>query len=323
MKRIVSVIVCVLLLVSLCACQKQESAPAPTEAPAAPTAAPAEPTAEPVAVATPEPVVAPEGIGSYADAYLLYRSVTTAMQEEVNRRLDAHNAVLEEKNPEGYFMDPAYLILVYMPFYTNGPTVGSALAAPDVAVAQEMMRAYWPDAVLQQLDENLYQADYTYSDLPENGGATHQCSCTWEFDPTAGSFRVIGYTDGVVSEFTEFIPQGKDTYLLYTMDDKALVTVTDGAVTELFHARMINEPPLDPFVGDVRTNSLMNYDFFPAVVADREWITEETNARYILTLRDGDMTYTGKLPEDVLSDDGSAKIGVTWTDAGNIVLENP
>lgn len=322
MKRIISLVLCLLLLVSLCACQKEESTPAPTQAPAPATEAPtAAPTAEPAA--TPEPVQAPEGIDSYADAYLLYRSVCTALQEEVNYRLDVHNTALEEANPEGYFMDPAYLILVYMPFYTNGPTVGSALAAPDAAMAQEMMRAYWPDAVLQQLDEHMYQADYTYSDLPENGGATHQCTCTWEFDPAAGSFRVTGYTDGMVTEFTEFIPQGNDTYLLYTMDDKALVTLADGAVTELYHAHMINEPALGEFVGDVRCNSLMSFDFFPAVVADKEWISQETNARYILTLRDGDMTYTGKLAEDILSEDGSAKIGVNWTDAGTIVLENP
>ena len=66
----------------------------------------------------------------------------------------------------------------------------------------------------------------------------------------------------------------------------------------------------------------MDYDFFPAVSADKRWITEESNARYIITLRDGAMTYTGKLSEDILSADGSAKIGVNWTDAGTISLEN-
>lgn len=322
MKRIVSLILCLLLLLSLCACQKSESAPTPTEAPApAATEVPAAPAEQPAA--TPESVAAPEGIGSYADAYLLYRSICTAMQDEVNLRLDAHNAALEEANPEGYFMDPGYLILVYMPFYTNGPTVGSALAEPRLDVAQELMRSYWPDAVLRQNDTNVFQADYTYSDLPENGGATHQCSCTWEFDPASGAFRVTGYTDGMVTEFTEFVPQGDDVYLLYTMDDKALVTYADGAVTGIYHARMINEPPLGEFVGDVRCNSLQNYDFYPAVTADKRWITEEADAQYILILRDDEMTYTGKLAQDVLSDDGSAKIGVTWTDAGTISLTNP
>ena len=319
MKRIISLVLCVLMLAGMCACQKAEEAPAPTATPA--------PTAEPAAVETeqpaaPEPVAAPEGIGSYADAYLLYRSICTAMQNEVNLRLDAHNATLENKNPEGFFMDPNYLILVYMPFYTNGPTVGSALAESRLDIAQEMMRSYWPDAILQQGGENIYQADYTYTDLPENGGATHACRCIWEYDPAAGSFRVTGYTDEIMTEFTEFIPQGNDTYLLYTMDDKALITYADGAVTELYHAHMINEPPLGEFVGDVRVNSLLDYDFFPSVVADKRWITEETNARYIITLRDGEMTYTGKLSEDILSEDGSAKIGVNWTDAGTISLEN-
>jgi len=319
MKRIVSLILCLLLLVSLCACQKSESAPAPTETPAPVISA--APTAQPTAA--PESVTAPAGIGSYADAYLLYRSICTAVQEEVNRRLDIHNAALEEKNPDSFFMDPSYLILVYMPFYTNGPTVGSALAEPQLDIAQELMRAYWPDAVLHQSGEHVFQADYTYTDLPENGGATHQCSCTWEFNPASGAFRVTGYTDGMVTEFTEFVPQGNDVYLLYTMDDKALVTYADGAVTELCHAHMINEPALGEFVGDVRCNSLQNYDFYPAVTADRRWITEEADAQYILTIRDGEMTYTGKLAQDVLSEDGSAKIGVTWTDAGTISLINP
>lgn len=315
MKRIVSLILCLLLLVSLCACQKAE--PAPAETPAA-TEAPAAPAEQPGP--TQEPIAAPEGIGTYADAYLLYRSLCNALQEEVGRRLDVHNAALEKDNPEGFFMDPSYLILVYMPFYTSGPTVGSALAAPTVDLAQELMRSYWPDAVLQQSGENVYQADYTYTDLPENGGATHNCRCIWEFDPSAGSFRVTGYTDEVMTEFTEFIPQGNDTYLLYTMEDKALVTYIGGTVTELYHAHMINEPALGEFAGDVRTNSLMSYDFFPTVAADKRWITEEIDAQYIITLRDDDMTYTGKLAEDVLSDDGSAKVGVNWTDAGTIAL---
>lgn len=320
MKRIISFILCVLLLASLCACQKAEPTPAPTESPAA-TAAPTAPAEQPGP--TQEPISAPAGIGSYADAYLLYRSICTAMQEEVGRRLDVHNAVLEKDNPEGFFMDPAYLILVYMPFHTSGPTVGSALAEPQTDIAQQLMRAYWPDAVLQQSAETVYQADYTYTDLPENGGAMHSCRCIWEFDPAAGSFRVTGYTDGVMTEFTEFIPQGGDTYLLYTMDDKALVTYADGAVTELYHAHMIHEQPMGEFPGDIRTNSLMSYDFFPSVAADKRWITEEPNARYIITLRDGSMTYTGKLAEDVLSEDGSAKVGMNWTDAGTIDLKNP
>ena len=72
MKRIISLVLCVLMLAGMCACQKAEEAPAPTATPA--------PTAEPAAVETeqpaaPEPVAAPEGIGSYADAYLLYRSI--------------------------------------------------------------------------------------------------------------------------------------------------------------------------------------------------------------------------------------------------------
>ena len=97
MKRIISLVLCVLMLAGMCACQKAEEAPAPTATPA--------PTAEPAAVETeqpaaPEPVAAPEGIGSYADAYLLYRSICTAMQNEVNLRLDAHNATLENKNQQ-------------------------------------------------------------------------------------------------------------------------------------------------------------------------------------------------------------------------------
>ena len=65
MKRIISLVLCGLMLAGMCACQKAEEAPAPTATPA--------PTAEPAAVETeqpaaPEPVSAPEGIGSYPDA---------------------------------------------------------------------------------------------------------------------------------------------------------------------------------------------------------------------------------------------------------------
>lgn len=320
MKRICSLILCLLLLLSLTACSKEETTPAPAET-AAPTPEAAA-TEIPAATQPPETTPAePAESGSYADAYLRYRSIYTAVQDEVNRRLDRHNAALEEKNPTGFFMDSGYLMLVYTPFYASGPAVGSALAEPQLEAAEALMRSYWPDAVLSADGDNVWSATYSYADPPEMGGTVHQCLCTWEYDPATGSFRVIGYTDGTMTEFTEFIPQGDDVYLLYSMTDKALVTYVDGAITELHHAHMINEQPLGDFAGDVRLNALLDYDFFPGVVADKRWITEEPNAQYIITIQNDTMTYSGKYRTNVPAEDGTTTL--TWADAGTITLLNP
>ena len=104
------------------------------------------------------------------------------------------------------------------------------------------------------------------------------------------------------------------------MADKVLLTYVGGNITELCHAHRINEAPLGAFAGDVRFCSLEEDDFFPDGKADREWIVNDENAEYILTLAKDEMVFTGKVAEDVLDQHGN-KIGVQWLEIDPITLQ--
>ena len=317
-RKRICLLLCAVLLLGLAACGAAGGTAEP--APAAPAPATAEPSAPaPAPAATEAPAPEPEGI-SYADAYSRYLAVFGALTDEVERRIETHNAVLENQYPDSYYMNSNYLMQVYIPFRTAYPALGSALTAADPEGALASIRVFYPDAELTVVGPGVYEADYTYVDKTSGEEVARQGRCTWECDGETGAFRVRAYLDGELTEFTEFIPQGENEYLIYTMTDKVLVTCVDSGVTALYHAHRISEPPLGTFPGDMRLCSLEEDDFFPAGTADRAWILEDPDAQYILTLETGDMVFTGRISQDVLDDAGN-KVAVLWQDIEPIRLE--
>ena len=300
-RKVLSVLLCVLLLVQFTACGGAK----PEAAEPAATSETAEAT--------------PAGDYTYAEAYMQYLAVCSALRSTVESRVETHNAILKSRSPDSYYMDPAYLMLVYTPFTTAYPALGSALGRDNLEGAQNALRETFPDAVLSSLDENSWQAIYTYLDKTSGQEVPRQGKCLWECDHALGSFRVRAYLDGELVEFTEFVPQGNDLYLLYTMTDKALVRCTAGEVPAFWHAHRISEPAMDAFPGDMRLCSLEEKDFFPAEAAIVSWITGDNNAQYVLTLENNAMTYTGRIAQDVLDRDG-VRIGVQWMDIDPITL---
>ena len=317
-RKSIGALLCAVLLLGLAACGAAPKTAEP--APAEPTPAPVEEvTAAPTAEPTPEPTPEPAGI-SYAEAYSRYLAVFGALADEVERRFEIHNAVLETRYPDSYYMNSSYLMQVYLPFRTAYPALGSALAEDQLDSALESIRVFYPDAELSVTGPGAYEAVYTYVDKTSGDEVERQGRCTWECDGKTGAFRVLAYLDGELVEFTEFVPQGDDVYLIYTMTDKVLVQCVDGGVTSLLHAHRISEAPLGTFPGDMRLCSLEEDDFFPDGVADEVWIRSDANAQYILTLEKGEMVFTAKVSQDVLDDTGN-KIGVLWQDIEPIHLE--
>lgn len=322
-----------ILLLSLCACggtaAGSEPAPAVTSEPAA-----AEPTAAPVeAASVPEATAEPVDDGmAYAEAYMNYLSVSSALTDEVSSRVDANNSVLESMNPDSYYMHSNYLMLVYVPFSTAYPGLMSGLSAANVDAAEDLLRQLWPDAVLTCTAPGCYEANYTYSDktgsevIERNGAVTvsgetveRAGSCIWECDGATGAIRVRAYLDGELVEFTEFVPQGNDLYLLYTMNDLALVKYVDGSVLSLYHAHRISEAALGSFPGDMRLFSLDNNDYFPAGTVEASSITEDPDCQYILVMENDTMTYYGQIAQDLL-DAESERVGIVWQSIDPIVL---
>lgn len=309
-RHFTALLLCAVLLLSLTACGG--SAPQATPAPAASA------TEAPAALASGR---------SYAEVYLKYLSVYGALLDEVERRTETHNAILERTYPDSYYMNSNYLMLVYVPFNTAYPALGSVLSDENVSAAQAALRTTFPDAKLTMTAPGRYEAEYTYNEYAYRDGASqvvaeHKGRCEWECDGEAESFRVRAWIDDELVEFTEFVPQGSDKYLLYTMTDLALVEYADGTVKSLLHEHRINDPALGSFPGDVRAWSLDAFDPFPRgqISADELKAEDGSDLQYVLTLENDAMTYTGKIAQDVLDAEGN-KTGVRWIAIDPIVFQ--
>ena len=125
-----------------------------------------------------------------------------------------------------------------------------------------------------------------------------------------------------MTEFTEFVPLGGSRYLLYTATDKAIVEYIEGEITAIWHAHRISEPAQGTFSGDMRLMSLAEQDFFPGEggsFSGTEWITDDADAQYVLTLQNGEMVYTGKIAQDIVDKDGN-RTGIVWQNITPITL---
>ena len=331
-KRFVCMFLTLILLLSLCACGSAETpasaAPAEEKLPVAETPVPVH--------ETPEATEAPAAFESelrYADAYALFAEVAEALAAEVNSRLDANNAALQAESPESYYMNSNYLMLAYAPFQTAYSELAAALTGADSTETEKTLTALFPDAVLTRTGEGSFEAVYTYPDKSasevreEDGTVTinekiteRAGKCVWDCDDASGAIRVRAYLDGELCEFTEFVPQGEDSYLLYSLTDLALVKYADGHILSLTHAHRISEAPLGAFPGDMRLYSPDTQDFFPNGTASSSVIKEDADAQYVFTLENDTMTYFGKVPQDLLSAEGE-RIGVSWQSIDPIILQ--
>ena len=300
-RRILLLLLCAAMILTLVGCGGAKQ-PSSSEATAAPAPAEAAPAGDPVSGVT------------YADAYMNYLTVYGALLDEVTRRLETHNAILESRYPDSYYMNSNYLMLVYAPFNTAYPGLGSGMAEDNVAAAQEVLRGSFPDALLNRTAPGCWEASYTYVDKTSGEAVDRKGRCVWECDGQRGSFRVRAWVDDALVEFTEFIPQGGDRYLIYTRTDRALVEYANGKLTGLWHAHRISDPPLGAFPGDMRLYTLEQYDPFPAqsyTAEDFLAMDQGDDVQYTLVLENDNMTYTGKIPQDRLDPQGW-KIGVGW-----------
>lgn len=308
-RRILSFILCAVLLLSLAACGSESAAQSTAESGEA-------------ASASGVSVTEADECITFAEAYVQFTSIYGALHNAVQTRIDAHNAQLASLYPDSYYMNSNYLLLVYAPFFTAYPSLGRELSADNLDASLTSLRETFPDAELTMTAVGRYEATYTYVDKTSGVEVDREGKCQWDCDGLTGAIRVRAYLDGELTEFTEFVPLGNDRYLLYTATDKAIVEYIEGEVTAIWHAHRISEAPQGLFPGDMRLMSLDEQDFFPgegASFSGTEWITDDADAQYVLTLVDGTMTYTGKIAQDSVDAEGN-RIGVSWQDIDPITL---
>ena len=306
-RRLIVLLLCAAMVLALAGCGGSKQ-PAQTEA----TAGPAEEVSSPDEVRS----------VTYAEAYMNYLTVYGALLDETSRRLETHNAILKNRYPDSYYMNSNYLMLVYAPFNTAYPALGSVMGEDNVSAAQAALRTTFPDAVLNRTAPGCWEATYTYVDKTSGQAVDRAGRCQWECDGSRGSFRVRAWVDDELVEFTEFIPQGIDRYLFYTRTDLALVEYANGALTGLWHTHRISDPPLGTFPGDMRLNTLEAYDPYPDgsyTYMDFTAADDHADVQYTLVLENDNMVYTGKIAQDRLDPQGN-KIGVNWIGIDPITL---
>ena len=243
----------------------------------------------------------------------------TALSDELERRIETHNSLLESRYPDSYYMNSSYLMQVYLPVRPVYPALGSVLADDNLDQARDALRTSFPDAELTMTEPGCYEAKYKYVDKTSGEEIPRMGRCVWECDGASGAFRVRAWLDNDMEEFTEFIPLGNDRYLIYTTTDKILVDYADGDVSALYFAHRISEPAQGDFPGDVRRCSLDDADYYPDGKPEKEWIVTDADALYVLTLEDGETVYSGKVGQDILDARGE-KVAVLWQDIDPIQL---
>ena len=305
-RTLILIFLCLALLLGLCACGGKNAQPGAAD------------SQHVSAVADEKPLDLADG-KSYAEIYMDYLAVYGALLDEVEQRIEIHNGILKASYPDSYYMNSNYLMQVYIPFSTAYPGLVSPLTDESMTDALAALQAAFPDAELTCTAPGRYEAFYTFVDKTSGASVDRKGQCIWERDGAAGSFRVRAFVDDELVEFTEFVPQGDNLYFLYTLTDKALVRYDGERITAIWHAHRISDAPMGSFPGDMRLCSLADVDAFPAGTVETSWITEDADAEYVLVLDNDVMTYSGKISQDLLDQNGN-KTGVSWQSIEPITL---
>lgn len=294
-RKLMCLLLCALLLLFLSACGGRKTA---EEAPAASP-------------------VSSSGI-SFREAYPSYAAVRDALVSEISGRIDAHNNVLRAEQPGSYFFNSDLLLLAFAPFGSSFPDLGRDLSDDMMDAVLAGLQARWPDAALSLTAPGRYEATYTYVDRTSGTDINRSGKCVWECDGSTGALRVCSYLDGLLQEYTEFVPQSGNRYLLSTMKDRAVVEYRGGSVSALWFEHRIYEAPLGSFPGDVRS-FFPESGCFPDGTCSIDQIVGDVDAEYVFTLENGTAMYKGKIAQPLLDVSGN-QIGISWLDTGTVTL---
>ncbi len=216
-------------------------------------------------------------VDSYHDDYDLFHRICLDAWNVGLAGINVHNQGLDRDDPE-------FFSLVYVPFYTQSSAISENLSETTFQQARSIIRNAYGSTDIQVVDANAaYAIDYTITEGKGEDTVEIPANTSWTYDRRWQSLSVIAAKDGEVFEITQFVPQGKDVYLLYTQEDLALITWRDGEIFEMYHAHR----------GPDELYTLDDYDFYPDGTITENQILGDPKAEYIIVVEDGKMTYTG------------------------------
>ncbi|MBR2666835.1 MAG: hypothetical protein IKD96_01580 [Oscillospiraceae bacterium] len=219
----------------------------------------------------------PADVESYADVYELYDAIVGDIWEVVLEGTQIHNEGLTYGEDEDFFT------LLYIPFYTTAPSIGEYFADNTMQQARSHVRWFYGENDLYILGDGQYKSEYTVTTGEGDDAVEHPALTVWDYDEPNCSMNAVVTVDDDVTEFTQFVSQGNDTYLIYTMEDLALVTWVEGTVTALYHTHRDADHPF----------TLDDHDFFPDGTITKEEILGDPDNEYTITLEKHKLTYTG------------------------------
>ncbi len=178
-------------------------------------------------------------VNSYSTAYSFYTEMTDKLGTFVSGIIDDNNARLEEENPDGYFSDPAYMILIYTPFLSMDMAFTSGVSADADPSSITMTYKFLglEDAEYTKISDSEYKITYTTEDWETNEPESVEEFMKYK----DGSMRYEQRINGELDEFYEFVSLGNDRYALQSRTHRALVTYKDGVFSEIIHSWTLYE----------------------------------------------------------------------------------
>ncbi len=232
---------------------------------------------------------------SYASAYSFYTEMTQELSTLVMDIVDNHNAKLEEENPDGYFYDPSYyLMLAYMPFSSLNMAFTATVDETTDSSAIEMAYSFLGFKDVKFIRTG--KGEYTITSSYENSDGT-VTSYEEYMKFSDGSLSYNHFTNGEQTEYLEFVNLGNNRYAVQNESARALITYKNGEITSLVHSSNKYETDWETgaltdwsVVNEYPTESIWGRDDL-----DEDWVLEKGEDAYIkiYSLTSDTLTITG------------------------------
>lgn len=233
---------------------------------------------------------------SYAEAYTFYSGLVDKLGSTISNIVDNNNARLEEEQPDTYFDDPSYMIIIYMPFLSIDmaftSSVSETVDPASIVMAYSFMGI--EDAEFTITSPGNYKISYTSEDWET--GEAESIEELMRYDN--GSIRYEQRINGELDEYYEFVALGQDRYALQSKTNRAIVTYKDGKITEVLHSWTKYEE-------DWETGELTEWSVWYDPEADSIWGKSGIDESWVLELEsEGALERIYELKDGVLTISG-------------------
>jgi len=237
MKKILSLVLAVLMVLALAACGGKSDAPSVESGGVPQTQNEQSGSANENSPVVSAPKADSKLPQSYAEGYEFYYDIADEMDRLVNGIVEANNARLEEEYPDDYYSRSDYMILLYMPFISLDMAFTATLDDSSVASVESVYRMMGSeDAKVEKLSSGEYRISYTGSDWQDE---TNTYLVEELVSYSNGSIRYVQYVDGEIKALYEYVSLGNDRFAMQSRTNRAVLTYKDAIFCGFCYCSMI------------------------------------------------------------------------------------